>query len=310
MCPRQGCVLSPLLFNLYGEYIMRRTLQTEDGNAWDGGVPIGGVRVSNLRYADDTTLVTTNVEDMSLILGRLEEISAEYGLTINKAKTKVMIINRPEDNCPGIRELGDIEVVNRFAYLGSIIENNGGCEAEVQHRIQITRSAMGRLKRIWADSAVSKALKIRLVNTLVFSVFLYGSETWSLRQADRKRIDALEMWCWRRLLRIPWTARRTNVSVLKEVGVRKRLSTIVLGRMLSYFGHVMRAQKMETLFVQGKVDGKRGRDRSPTRWTDAVRKSTGRTFQDCVRIAHDRTRWRRVVSLAIDRQERSHDTSS
>ena len=108
----------------------------------------------------------------------------------------MMIVNRPEKNSPNITQIEGIEVVDRFTYLGSIVENSGGSEAEIRHRVQLTKSAMGRLRRVWADSAVSKALKIRLVNALVFSVFLYAAETWTVREADRRRIDALEMWCW------------------------------------------------------------------------------------------------------------------
>ena len=90
------------------------------------------------------------------------------------------IVNRPEKNSPNITQIEGIEVVDRFTYLGSIVENSGGFEAEIRHRVQLTKSAMGRLRRVWADSAVSKALKIRLVNALVFSVFLYAAETWTV----------------------------------------------------------------------------------------------------------------------------------
>ncbi|KAI8438254.1 hypothetical protein MSG28_010856 [Choristoneura fumiferana] len=97
---------------------------------------------------------------------------------------------------------------------------------------------------------------------LVFPIFLYGAETWTLRKQDRRKIDALEMWCWRRLLRIPWTAHRTNVSILKELNIKERLSSTVQIRILKFFGHIIRNEdSMERLVVQGKVEGKRSRGR-------------------------------------------------
>lgn len=311
---RQGCILSPLLFNLYGEYIMRKVLQdvedfaygSDDDSSderlveWRRGVSIGGLRVTNLRYADDTTLVASNVENMTAFLKRLEEVSAEFGLHVNRAKTKMMVINRPESNSPDITEIEGIEVVNHFTYLGSIVDNSGGCRTEIRRRIQLAKSAMGRLRRVWADSAISKTLKIRLVNSLVFSVFLYASETWTVRDEDRRRIDALEMWCWRRLLRVSWMEKRTNASILREVGVEKRLSAVVLSRIMRYFGHVTRANNIETIFVQGKVNGARGRGRSPMRWTDTIRKATGHSFQACVRSAQNREEWRELVYRATE----------
>lgn len=218
---RQGCIFSPILFNLYGEYVIRKTLQIETDSGiteWDGGVLVGGAQISNIRYADDTTLISKDVESMKFLLRRLESVSAEFSLIINRAKTKMMIVNRPQNNCPEIHEIEGIEVVNRFTYLGSFVENRGGCEAEICHRAQIARSTMSRLSKVWIDTEISKDLKKNVIKALVFSVFLYGAETWTVREADRRRIDAFEMWCWKRLLRIPWTAKRTNSLILKEIG--------------------------------------------------------------------------------------------
>ncbi|CAG7824457.1 unnamed protein product [Allacma fusca] len=122
--------------------------------------------MSNLCYADDTTLIASSVKYMTSFLKCLEEVSAKYGLLINKAKTKIMIVtvNQPENNSLEIQEIEGIEVVSQFVYLGSIVDNKGGSEAEIRHRVQITRSAMSSLKKIWSDTAVSKTLKIRLEN--------------------------------------------------------------------------------------------------------------------------------------------------
>jgi hypothetical protein len=215
---RQGCILSPLLFNIYGEYIMRKVL---DG--WEGGLRVGGKSISNLRYADDTTLITTSLDDMRILMNRVEQESELLGLQINRNKTKIMLIDREQffDESDG---LTDVESVQEFVYLGSKLCNDGRCEGEIRRRIAMAKSAMTKLSKIWKDRSITIATKARLVRALVFPIFLYGAETWTIKARDQQRVDAFEMWCWRRMLRIPWTARQTNVSILRRIGVEKRLS--------------------------------------------------------------------------------------
>ncbi|KAJ8709300.1 hypothetical protein PYW07_001902 [Mythimna separata] len=135
---------------------------------------------------------------------------------------------------------------------------------------------------------------------LVFPIFLYGAETWTLRMRDRRKIDALEMWCWRRLLRIPWTAHRTNISILKELNVKERLSSAVQIRILKFFGHITRNEdSMERLVVQGKVEGKRSRGRSPTRWIDLIKSVTHCSIYQNSHAAKHRAAWRRIAREAV-----------
>ncbi|KAJ0179101.1 hypothetical protein K1T71_004813 [Dendrolimus kikuchii] len=105
----------------------------------------------------------------------------------------------------------------------------------IKRRMAITRSAMDRLGKIWRNRNITKATKMRLVRALVFPIFLYGAETWTIRESERKKIDALEMWCWRRMHRLAWTQFRTNVSILEELDIKQRLSSIVQGRILTFF---------------------------------------------------------------------------
>ena len=128
----------------------------------------------------------------------------------------------------------------------------------------MARNAMVKLNRIWRVCAIIKHTKIRLVRTLVFSIFLYGAETWIVFQKEREKIDSFEMYCWRRMLRILWTAKRLNQSVLDDIGVERRLSSEVYVRILKYFGRVTLTNTLESIMVQGKVDGKKSRGRSPT----------------------------------------------
>lgn len=288
---RQGCILSPLLFNTYTEYIMRIVL---DG--WNKGISVGGRVINNLRYADDTTLLATSREDLEELLIRLENTSLQFGLALNRDKTKVMVVDRAEQNPTDIR-IANCEVVQHYIYLGSTISNAGGCEDEIRRRGAITRSAVERLGRIWKDRRITKNTKVRLMKCLVFPIFLYGAETWSLKLQDRRKIDALEMWCWRRLLKIPWTAFRTNNSILKELHIKDRLSSIV--QLLKFFGHISRNEgSMERLVVQGRVEGTRSRGRSPTRWMDLIKTATRSTAVQCSRSAEHRQRWREIARHA------------
>lgn len=288
---RQGCILSPLLFNIYSEYIMREILEN-----WNGGIAIGGKKISNLRYADDTLIIVQDEGELRILMQRLENKSSVYGLEINKSKTKVMIVDRLNNNSPDITRIADLEVVNRFEYLGSIVTNTGECEPEIRKRIAMARNSTAKLARIWRDTAITARTKVRLVQSLIFPIATYAAETWTLKMADRRRIDALEMWCYRRLLRIPWTARRTNESILRQLGIQTRLSTKVSQQYLRYFGHIARrSDGMEKLIIEGKIEGKRPRGRSPSRWIDQLKTLAGENMHEAVHHAQDRESWKQLV---------------
>ncbi|VEN64293.1 unnamed protein product [Callosobruchus maculatus] len=138
-----------------------------------------------------------------------------------------MIVDREHDNHREIKSVGRCEVVPSFVYLGSLIDNSSSCENEIRRRIQQARVVMTKLTQKWRNHNTSKATKMSLVQSLVSSIFLYASEAWTVEKADRARIDGFEMWTWRRMLRVPYTAHRTNVSILDELGNPKILSSIV-----------------------------------------------------------------------------------
>lgn len=232
----------------------------------------------------------------------MEQVSLGFGLKINRNKTKIMIVNRANNNSPDLTKVANCDVVQSYVYLGALVTNNGGCVEEIKRRMAMTRTAMDRLKKIWRSRDITKATKIRLVRALVLPIFLYAAETWTLRESERRRIDALEMWCWRRMLGVSWTEFRTNESILHELGIKQRLSSIVQARILTFFGHVLRRgdTSIERLVVQGTVDGTRPRGRSPMRWTDQVKTVTNGTLYECTRKAAVRDEWRRIVKRATN----------
>jgi len=173
---RQGCIVSPLLFNIYTEFIMRITLED-----WPDGISVGGFKISNLRYADDTTLFSTSISHMEELLQKMERVSLDFGLRINRSKTKIMIVDRANNNSPEVTRIAGCDVVQSYVYLGALISNSGGCADEVKRRMAISKSSMDRLGKVWRSRNITGATKIRLVRALVFPIFLYACETWTLR---------------------------------------------------------------------------------------------------------------------------------
>lgn len=287
---RQGCILSPLLFNIYGEWIMRKAL-----DEWQGGITINGIKICNLRYADDTTLIAASEEELVNVIRRVEEISNEAGLQINKKKTKIMIIDRQNNNRSGVKRINNIETVDTFIYLGATISNKGGSSEEIKRRSAIAKESMTKLTKVWKNHHISLNTKTRLVRSLVFSIFLYGSECWTLKKADKQKIDAFEMFCWRRMLRVSWTEKRTNQSILHQLRIKKRLSIVVAEKIAKFFGHVVRRNGLERLTLEGTVPGKRSRGRSPTRYMDLITGLTGKNLTQTFKMAEDRQEWKAIT---------------
>lgn len=180
-------------------------------------------------------------------------------------------------------------------YLGTTITDKGGSTEEIKKRAAIAKTAVSKLTKIWKSRDITKRTKLRILHTLVFSIFLYASECCTIKKTDSDKINAFEMYCYRQMLRIPWTAKRTNASIIKELGIRERLETTVRKRVLKFFGHIIRQDNIETITIQGKIEEMRGRGRSPTRYTDQLRKLTGRTFAECARAAKNREEWHEMI---------------
>jgi hypothetical protein len=282
---RQGCILSPVLFNLYAEGIMRECYL----ESVDEGIRIGGRNINNLRYADDTTLMDGSKSGLKKLLDRVKAASESKGLLLNVGKTKVMSSTTLDRFDVGNHE---IEVVDSFTYLGSVITSGGSCEAEIKRRLALGRAAMAGLSNIWKAKNVTVQTKVRLVKALVFPVVTYGCESWTVRKREKARIDAFELWCWRRLLRVPWTEKRTNRSILDEVKPEMPLQAIVLKQKLSYFGHVMRKDSLEKSVMLGMGGGSRRRGRPRTRWLHELLETTGRSVEQLVRSTQNRHEWR------------------
>ena len=232
----QGCILSPCLFNLYAEYILRN-VGLEEAQA---GIKIAGRNINNLRYADDTTLMAESEEELKSLVMKVKE-SEKAGLKFNIQKTKIMA-SGPITSWQVDGET--VETVSDFIFWGSKITADGDCSHEIKRRLLLARKVMTNLDSILKSRDITLPTKVYLVKAMVFPVVMYGCESWTVKKAECRRIDAFELWCWRRLLRVHWTARRSNQSInqsisIKEINPGCSLEGLTLKLKLQYFGHLM-----------------------------------------------------------------------
>ena len=164
-----------------------------------------------------------------------------------------------------------METVSDFIFLGSKITADGDCSREIKRHLLLGRKVMTNLDSIFKSRDITWPTKVHLVKAMVFPVVMYGCESWTVKKAELQRIDAFELWCWRRLSRVPWTARRSNQSILKEINPGCSLEGLMLKLKLQYFGHLMRrVDTLEKTVMLGKIGGRRRRGRQRMRWLDTM----------------------------------------
>ena len=200
------------------------------------GIKIARRNINNLRYADDTTLRAESEEELKSLLMKVKVESEKVGLKLNIQKTKIMA-SGPITSWQIDGET--METVMDFLFLGSKITAGGDCSHEIKRRLLLGRKAMTNLDSILKSRDITWMTKVHLVKALVFPVVMYGSKSWTIKKAECRRTDAFEL-CWRKLLRVPWTARKSNQSILKKISPEYSLEGLMLKLKLQYFGHLMR----------------------------------------------------------------------
>ena len=235
---------------------------------------------------------------------KMKEESEKFGLKLNIQKTKIMASG------PITSWQINGETVADFIFLGTKVTMDGDCSHEIKRRLLLGRKVMTNLDSIFKSRDITLPTKVHLVKVMVFPVVMYGCESWTVKKAEGQRIDAFELWCWKRLLRVPWTARRSYQSILKQISPECSLEWLMLKLKLQYFGHLMqRADSFEKTLMLGKIEGRRRRVWQRMRWLDGIADTMVMGLSELRELVMDMEAWRAAIHGVTKSRTRLSDST-
>jgi hypothetical protein len=262
------------------------------------GISFNGSNITNLRYADDAALVADTEKKLQKMMDKLNNTCKNYGMDINVKKTKVMVIsNERKEKCAVTLDDKILEQVSTYKYLGSWIKEDARCEEDIRARIGMAKAAFWQNKELMRRN-IRFCTKKKILDCYVFSILNYGCEGWTWNSAMCKKVDAFEMWCYRRMLKISWMDKVTNTEVLNRMQTKLHFMKNMRKRKMEYAGHVLRGSSGLThlYILEGKVEGSRIRGRPRRDWSSDIMEWTDlNKYESIKRAAEDRVRWKSMV---------------
>ncbi|GFO13624.1 endonuclease-reverse transcriptase [Plakobranchus ocellatus] len=266
------------------------------------GIKIGGSNINNLRYADDTVLIAENEKDLQQLLDIVKEESEKKGLELNRKKTEAMVVSRKQElpiiniYIKGTR----LKQKDQFKYLGSLISSDGRNNSEVASRIAQAKTNFQKMKTVLTNKNISIRTRRRALECYIEPILMYGCEAWTISKQTQKKLEATEMWFLRRMLRISWTAKKTNDTVLEEAHTTRLLISKIRKRQATFFGHVMRREKLENLVTTGMLEGKRSRGKQREKLIEGLTDwlKAGKSLE-AIEATKDRKKWRTMIANAV-----------
>ncbi|KAI5717312.1 hypothetical protein M8J77_003669 [Diaphorina citri] len=284
---RQGCPLSPYLFNLFIE------LAIDAMKSQSNGVTINEGQVHCIRFADDIVTLAESERDMNTMLNVLDAALTHYKLKINSKKTKTMLIKKDPIHQNIFIKLGNtlLQQVQEFNYLGSVINTNNKSTIDINRRVILAKQAFLNKNKLLTNEHINIEIRKNFIKTFVWSVLTYGSETWTIDKRDRMRLEATEMWMWRRMTKTSWIEKKSNERLLREIRESRQLMNTIESRRIKLIGHIIRHNSFINNIFEREV-GRRPRGRPRKEYFQDIMESMGcRSYGELKNVAMDREEW-------------------